>query len=96
MLNKYREISEKDLQEAQGNAYSIENMAAHGAENRKIEYVGSARGKSNPKIVYDYYKDSAGSYWYECRAEVNGRLVSMDRYIFGKEIVKEKKYRKRR
>lgn len=82
---EYKEISPEMLELARGNAWSIESMEGHEADGRTVEYVGSVT-KGN--IVRDYYKDSAGDWWYKNRAIVNGHIVSMEAYIFGKEITK--------
>ena len=81
-------------------------MAAHGADGRGVEYIGSTisgyldNDKSKGKFIFDYYKDTAGAYWFKNRALLpSGEIVSMDRYIFGREIKKEKntrQYRKNR
>ena len=94
MLEKYREISARNLALAYGNAWSIENMAAHGAEGRSTEYIGSTRSKHDQNIVTDYYRDSAGAYWYRNRAIVGGRIVSMETYIFGRDTTKARKYKR--
>ncbi|MCD8329626.1 MAG: hypothetical protein LUC27_02900 [Lachnospiraceae bacterium] len=54
-----------DLSEARKKAWSIENMAAHGAENREVKYLGTERKNG---ITYDYYRDEAGDYWYRSDA----------------------------
>lgn len=69
-------------------AWSIENMEAHGAGGRSVSYVGSTR---KGDILTDYYKDSAGQYWFENRGIRNGEIMSMDRYIFGHEIKRRKR-----
>ena len=86
----YKEISPELLALACGNTWSMENMAEHGADGRTVEYVGSIT-KGN--IVRDYYRDNSGAWWYKNRAIVNGCIVSMEAYIFGKEITKAR-YRK--
>lgn len=88
MLKDYKEISPKDFETAYRSAWSIENMAAHEAEDRSVEYIGSARERHRPELIRDYYRDSTGAYWYGNRAEINGQLVSMEFYIFGKRIKK--------
>lgn len=82
---EYKEISPELLKQAYGNAYSIENMEAHGAAGRRIDYKGSRRAGN---IIYDYYRDDTGAWWYENRAVVNGCIVSMEVYIFGKDLKK--------
>ena len=106
MKEEYRAIEPELLREIYGDAWSIENMAAHGAGGRGVEYIGSSisgyldNDKRNGKFIFDYYRDTAGAYWFKNRALLpNGEIVSMDRYIFGREIKKEKntrQYRKTR
>ena len=59
-------------------------MEAHEAGGRSVDYIGS---RTEGNIVYDYYRDSAGAFWYQNRAIVNGEIVSMEQYIFGHEVV---------
>lgn len=86
MINEYKEINKEDLELAYGSAWSIENIEAHGADSRSVEYIGSTRAKCNQNIVVDYYRDSNGGYWYRNRAIVGGQLVSMEEYIFGRKV----------
>ena len=97
MKEEYRAIDLELLPAAYGDAWSIESMAAHGAVGRGVEYIGSSisgyldNDKRNGKLMFDYYRDTAGAYWFENRALLpNGEIVSMERYIFGREIRKEK------
>lgn len=106
MQEAYKQIDPELLQAINGDAWSIENMAAHGASGRGVEYIGSSisgyldNDKAKGSLVYDYYRDTAGAYWFKNRALLpSGEIVSMDMYIFGREIRKEKsawKYRKTR
>lgn len=49
MKGEYREISADLLALARGNAWSIENMEAHEAGGRSVDYIGSrAEGKQKP------------------------------------------------
>ncbi len=91
---RYKEISRELLEQAYKNAWSMESMAAHGAEGRKTEYVGTCI-KGN--AAYDYYRDSAGAWWYKRRGIVGGgQIVNMDVIIFGKTEKEIKKERWRR
>ena len=83
MKGEYKEISADLLALARGNAWSIENMEAHEAGRRSVDYIGS---RTEGNIVYDYYRDSAGAFWYKNRAIINGEIVSMEKYIFGHEV----------
>lgn len=106
MKENFRAINPKLLEKAHGSTWSIGTMAAHGAGTRRVEYIGSdIRGyldndKRNGQRVWDYYRDTAGAYWFKNRALLpSGEIVSMDMYIFGREIKKEKytkQYRKNR
>lgn len=103
---EYKVIDPELLKAINGDAWSIESMAAHGAGGRGVEYIGSRisgyldNDKSKGQFIFDYYRDTAGAYWFKNRAMLpNGEIVSMDMYIFGREIKKEKytkQYRKNR
>ena len=41
MKSEYKEIDEEALKEAYRKAWSIENRAAHGADDRTVTYIGS-------------------------------------------------------
>lgn len=97
MKEGYRAIDPELLQAIKGDAWSIESMAAHGADGRGVEYIGSSisgyldNDKSKGQFIFDYYRDTTGAYWFKNRALLpNGEIVSMERYIFGREIRKEK------
>lgn len=104
MYKDFRAIDPELLEIAHGSAWSIESMAAHGAGGRSVEYIGSSikgfldNDKRKGKYIYDYYRDTAGAYWFKNRALLpSGEIVSIDMYIFGREIKKEKytkQYRK--
>lgn len=91
MKEEYREISGDLLERVRGNAWSIENMEAHEAGGRTVDYIGS---RTEGNIVYDYYQDSAGAFWFRNRAIVNGEIVSMEQYIFGHEVSRKNRARK--
>ena len=91
MKEEYREISGDLLERVRGNAWSIENMEAHEAGGRSVDYIGS---RTEGNIVYDYYQDSAGAFWFRNRAIVNGEIVSMEQYIFGPEVSRKNRVRK--
>lgn len=78
------------LPEKYKGAYSIENRAAFGAEDREIKKVD--------EVVlgdwkYIYYKDDEGQYWFENLIRKGNRFVSMKEAIFGK--AQPKPYRKK-
>ncbi len=83
MVNQeeYSEIPRVMLERINGNAWSIESRQAD-EESSELLYLGSAR---KGDIVRDYYSDSQGKYWYRNRAVVDGCIVSMEVYIFGKD-----------
>jgi len=85
MSQKYKKINVELLKVAESAAWSIENMEAHGAEGRNVEYVGS-HAKGN--IIYDYYQDNTGAWWFGNRGIIDGCIVSMDVLIFGRSIKK--------
>lgn len=99
---EYREISPELRELAYSSAWSIENMEAHGAGERGVEYIGSKisgyldSDSKNGQVISDYYRDTAGAYWFKNRALLpSGEIVSMERYIFGREaITNKKRYRK--
>lgn len=91
VTSEYREISPVDLERAQGNAWSIESMEGHDAGGRSVTYIGSKRDEKHPYLIWDYFRDSSGAYWFQNRAIKGGQIVSMDVYIFGREIRKERK-----
>lgn len=87
---EYSEIPRTMLERINGNAWSIESRQTD-EENQAILYLGSAR---RGDIVRDYYSDSQGQYWYRNRAVVDGCIVSMEVYIFGKDAreLQQKRY----
>lgn len=45
----------------------------------------------NGQLVFDYYRDTAGAWWFENRALLpSGDIVSMDMYLFGYERKRKK------
>lgn len=91
MKEGYREISDNLFALAHSKAWSIENMEAHEAGERSVEYIGS---RMEGNIVYDYYRDSTGAFWYKNRAIVNGEIVSMEKYIFGHRVSRNRARRR--
>ena len=86
---EYKELSPALLEQLKGReVWSMENMAEHGAEGRTVDYLGST---TSGHIVRDYYRDNAGAWWYKDRIRANGRIVSVETYLFGKEIKKRKR-----
>lgn len=71
--------------------WSFESMEGHGAEGRKVEYIGSDIPATEGRVNH-YYRDSEGAYWYETGwRESDGRIVSMDVHIFGREIKRSRR-----
>ncbi|MBQ3513461.1 MAG: hypothetical protein IJA32_06645 [Lachnospiraceae bacterium] len=89
---EYKEISPELLEQAFNNAWSIENMDSHKKEQLEPEYMGSCT-KGNR--IYDYYRDNSGGWWYRNRGIVDGNIASMDVYIFGKELAKNRNSKKK-
>ena len=68
----------------------MENMAAHEAEGRQVEYIGSA---SKGKRIYDFYRDDAGAYWYLVRNILGtGEVIPEQKAIFGHEFKSRRKW----
>lgn len=51
-----------ELSQIRGKAWSLENRAGHGADDREIREVGREVIGLN---TYVYYIDDAGAYWYQ-------------------------------
>lgn len=81
---------QNELQKAWEQANSIENMAAHEAEGRSVEYIGS---RAVGHRIYNFYRDDTGDYWYQVRILLTtGDLVSETEAIFGHEIHGKRKW----
>lgn len=91
VTSEYKEISPEDLEHAQGNAWSIESMEGHGAGGRSATYIGSRHDEKHPYLIWDYFRDNSNAYWYQNRAIKDGQIVSMEVYIFGRDIRRESK-----
>ena len=83
-------IDASEEMNAKENAWSIENMPGHKAENRTTKYIGSHfegfmdLDTKDIRRYFDYFVDSAGEYWYGVRVMLpSGELVSMEEYLFG-------------
>ena len=58
-------------------------MAAHEAEGRPVEYIGS---EAFGHRIYDFYRDDTGDYWYQVRILLTtGELVTERDAIFGQK-----------
>lgn len=88
-MQTYKEIDKDMLERIKGNAWSIESRNEDEEGGRDKEYMGS---QITGHMVFDYYKDPAGSYWYGTRAQLlTGEIVSMEVYIFGHELRRKKR-----
>lgn len=102
MKGEFEQISPELLELAYGSAWSIESMDAHEAGDRAVTYIGSNisgyldNDEKNGQTVWDYYRDTAGAFWFKNRALLpSGEIVSMERYIFGYEVTtNRKRYKK--
>lgn len=75
---------------AQREAYTIENMAAHGAGGSSVTYIGTI---SSGDRLSDYYRDEAGRYWFRERIRMPGGLiVSEEEAIFGRKLKGGRRY----
>lgn len=97
MAKEFREISPELERVAYKEAWNIESMEAHGAGGRGVTYIGSKVSgaldgdERNGRLVFDYYRDTAGAWWFENRALLpSGDIVSMDMYLFGYEGKRKK------
>ena len=65
--------------------WSMENMAAHGAEGRKAEYIGSHVAEpflNGAAPVREYYKDEMGDYRYQSKMRLpDGKIITMEKYM---------------
>lgn len=93
MKEEYWEMEKELAERVRDSAWNIEGMEGHGAAGRSVTYIGSMEGGQlnssgrSGRQVYDYYRDSAGAYWYGSRVLLpDGKLVSMEVYIFGREV----------
>ena len=88
-MEAYKEMSPFMLAQIEGEEVrSMENMETLGAKDRVLEYAGSII--THGYLVRDYYRDTAGEWWYENRAVLDGRIVSMETYLFGRDMTKGK------
>ena len=95
MESQYIEIQKSELIKAYQRSYSMECREGWEAENRSIEYIGSTETE-NGRIT-DYYKDSAGAYWYSTRyRRETGEIVSAEMFIFGAGFQKRERERRRK
>lgn len=79
-MSEFFQISPRDLQAVRkSECWSIENMEGHDAGNRRTEYIGSRIEDSGK--VWDYYMDDQGRFWYRTRWRVDGKIISMERYM---------------
>ena len=101
MQYDFKSIDPVVLPIARKSAWNIESMEAHNASDRSVEYIGSQisgfldNDSQKGQFIFDNYQDNLGEYWFENRALLpNGKIVSMEFYIFGREKNYKKKKRK--
>lgn len=101
MEKEYKEIPMELLEKVCTNVWSMENMEAHGAGNRGVTYIGSRisgnlDNERNGKMIFDYFRDTKGDYWFKNRALLpSGEIVSMERYLFGREVTRKRRYNRK-
>ncbi len=85
-------MTEKDQTRVkEADVWSVENMAAHGAEGRSVTYIGSA---AHGRWVFDYYEDDRGCFWYKTRVyNKYDELVSLEEAVFNREGRKKARFR---
>lgn len=93
---EFRRIRLELLPIIEKKACSMESREADETGENLLEYIGSRLcGCMDDKRSYrvmDYYRDSAGNYWYKNRVQLqSGEIVSMEQYLFGKEIKNKRK-----
>lgn len=103
MEKGYQEIDSELLKRVKADAWSIESMEGHGAGGREVTYIGSEingyldNEQQKGLLIYDYYQDDEGDYWFKNRALLpDGRIVSMEYYIFGRKLKKYSRPAKRK
>ena len=84
MQSEFKEISEEKYEKAYSNAWSIENIRAHEPDDLSPAYIGSVVSDENK--IMDFYEGRDGKYWYGTRAIVDGALISIEQYIFGRKL----------
>ena len=66
--------------------YSIESMAAHGAEGRKVQKVDEF---VIDRYKYIIYQDETGTYWYRNQIRKGKVFVDVEVALFGKNPPKK-------
>ena len=65
--------------------WSVENMAAHGAEGSELEYIGSHVREpylDGAAPLREYYKDEQGRFWYQNKIRLpGGKIIAMEKYM---------------
>jgi len=78
-------IDKEEIKKAYGTAYSIQNMAAHGAEGRSTTYIGDMTKDINGhKITFRYYRDNTGAYWYKSSTDDEMDEIQRRREVAGR------------
>ncbi|MDR0947895.1 MAG: hypothetical protein LBM69_00075 [Lachnospiraceae bacterium] len=91
MTRDFIQLNPSRVKEIRKSAWSIESRAAHGAAGVSVHYIGSeisgTLDDGMGRLIFDYYKDNTGAYWFKNRALLrSGEIASMEYYIFGHEI----------
>lgn len=83
---------EEQLATARKEAWSIENMQAHGGDGRDLQVVGVEQTESG--CTFTYYQDKSGAYWYssstsdwikkEKGQKQNGKRKNHRRSVYGR------------
>lgn len=103
MSEIFKPLDPELLAKVREEAWSIENMEAHEADQNQLTYIGGemegllGKSEDDGTLLREYYIDSRGRYWYRNRVRLSdGQTVNMDVYLFGKEIRARNTGRKRR
>lgn len=99
METQYMQLSQAERAKAYHKAWSLSGMEAHlkelGQDVREVTYIGSTENDQGK--ITDYYKDTAGWYWYDVRYRTPaGDIVPIEVKIFGDGFLEREKKRKRR
>lgn len=81
----YKEIA-SELEIARKEAYSLKGSSTG---MKEVGYTEDTDGR-----ITIYFKDDNGNYWYEKKFRVGEEVVSEEKYIFGKELKQERRYKR--
>lgn len=77
-----------NLAECLKDAWSIENMEAHGAAGRETKYIGEVVSGSR---IITLYRDDTGAYWYSTSYATENGVISQEQAVFGERRIRRKK-----